>query len=98
MPRMAAPKNPRWRAESKSHSKCHKGSAAAGSGPPRFLQFLQGEVFAFLWVFFPAAVGLRVKIGFMPLARGQHEAAVDDLPAGRIENHDPLITTTGSER
>src|SRR3984893_10632612 len=62
------------------------------------LQFLQGEAFAFLWVFFPGAVGLRVKIGFMPLARSQHEAAVDDLPAGRIENHDPLVATTGSER
>ena len=62
------------------------------------LQFLQGEAFAFLWVFFPGAVGLRVKVGFMPLARGQHEAAVDDLPAGRIENHDPLVATTGSER
>jgi hypothetical protein len=62
------------------------------------LQFLQGEASAFLWVFFPGAVGLRVKKGFMPLARSQHEAAVDDLPAGRIENHDPLVATTGSER
>jgi hypothetical protein len=34
------------------------------------LHFLQGEAFAFLWVFFPGAVGLRVKVGFMPLARG----------------------------
>ncbi|MGB6699153.1 MAG: hypothetical protein WBE80_10725, partial [Methylocella sp.] len=39
------------------------------------LQFLQGETFAFLWVFFPTAIRLRVKIGFMPLARGQHETA-----------------------
>ena len=62
------------------------------------LQFLQGETFAFLWVFFPAAIRLRVKIGFMPLARSQHETAVDDLPAGRIENHDPLVSTTGRER
>src|SRR6202030_215570 len=47
------------------------------------LQFLQGETFAFLWVFFPAAIRLRVKIGFMPLARGQHETAVDDSTPGR---------------
>ncbi len=62
------------------------------------LQFLQDETFAFLWVFFPGAVRLRVKIGFMPFARGQHKAAIDDLPADRIENHDPLVAATGSER
>ena len=69
----------------------------ARENPDIPLQFLQCEAFAFLWVFFPAAVGLRVKISFMPLAGGQHQAAVDDLPAGRIENHDPLVATPGSE-
>jgi hypothetical protein len=62
------------------------------------LQFLQGKAFAFLWIFFPGAVWLRVEMGFVPFARGQHEASGNDLPPDRIKNHDPLVAATGSER
>ena len=47
--------------------------------------------------FFQLPSGCNVEVGLVPLACCQHEAAIDDLPAGGIKNHDPLVTAARSE-
>jgi len=70
---MAARENPRPRSDSKSNKPLWK--RGGFPQPPRFFSankkreshFFQSEAFAFLWIFFPGAVRLRVEMGFVPL-------------------------------